>query len=117
MEFQEGEQVLLSTKNIRFRRCPTKLQRRYVGPFKIIQKISSVAYRLQLPDEWSIHPVFHVSLLKPWRESQWSCPVEEEPELDVELEPADKYEVETNSQMAAGEGWAQNKPGVSRYMA
>ena len=46
LTFQEGEQVLLSTKNIRFRRCPTKLQRRYVGPFRIIQKVSDVAYRL-----------------------------------------------------------------------
>ena len=48
LTFQEGEQVLLSTKNIRFRRCPTKLQRRYVGPFRIMQKVSDVAYRLAL---------------------------------------------------------------------
>ena len=32
-----------------------------------------------------MHPVFHVSLLKPQRESQWSCAIEEE-DLDVELE-------------------------------
>ena len=94
VEYQEGDMVLLSTKNIRFKRCPTKLQRRYVGPFRISQKISAVAYRLQLPDHWTIHPVFHVSLLKQWRESAWSCPVEEEPEMDVELEPEDGYEVE-----------------------
>ena len=46
VSFQEGEQVLLSTRNIRFRRCPTKLQRRYVGPFRIVKKISDVAYML-----------------------------------------------------------------------
>ena len=40
-----------------------------------------------------MHPVFHISLLKPWRESVWSCPVEEI-ELDVNLEPQPRYEVE-----------------------
>ena len=60
VEFQEGDNVLLRTRHIRFRRCPTKLPRRYVGPFKIIQKISHVAYRLQLPEDWMMHPVFHM---------------------------------------------------------
>ena len=76
-EFQEGDLVLLSTQHIRFRQCPTKLQCTYVGPFQIIQKISKVAYTLQLFAGWTMHPVFHISLLKPWRETQWSCPVEE----------------------------------------
>ena len=40
-----------------------------------------------------MHPVFHVSLLKPWRESEWSCPVEEQ-ELDVAVESEPVYEVE-----------------------
>ena len=40
-----------------------------------------------------MHPVFHVSLLKPWHESVWSCPVEEQ-ELDVDLELEPRYEVE-----------------------
>ena len=93
VEFEEGDNVLLSTRHIRFRQCPTKLQRRYVGPFKILQKISAVAYRLQLPEDWTMHPVFHISLLKPWRESVWSCPVEET-ELDVNLEPQPRYEID-----------------------
>ena len=40
-----------------------------------------------------MHPVFHASLLKPWRALQWSCPVEEQ-EIDVDLKPEPLYEVE-----------------------
>ena len=93
VEYQEGDEVLLSTRHIRFRHYPTKLQRRYVGPFKVIQKVNRAAYRLQFPEGWLMHPVFHVSLLKPWRESRWSCPVEEQ-ELDVNVEPEPMYEID-----------------------
>ncbi|KAD7117147.1 hypothetical protein E3N88_04415 [Mikania micrantha] len=42
-----------------------KLSPRFVGPFKILERIGSVAYRLELPLELNnIHDVFHVSNLK-----------------------------------------------------
>ncbi|KAM1538045.1 hypothetical protein ACFX10_003001 [Malus domestica] len=42
-----------------------KLSPRYVGPYHIIERISAVAYRLELPPELSlIHNVFHVSMLQ-----------------------------------------------------
>ena len=62
-----GDLVLLSTRNLRMKGTPTKLQCRLVGPFKIIKVIGQQAYRLALPEDWKIHPVFHVSLLKNWR--------------------------------------------------
>ena len=66
------------------------------GPFEIIRKMSRAAYELKLPDAWSIHPVFHISLLKPWRESSWSSPVDLQPEDTEDIEPEARplYEVE-----------------------
>ena len=64
-----------------------------MGPFQIKKRISSVAYELDLPAFWSVHPVFHSSLLKPWRESEWTCPVDTSV-ADLEVSQELVYQVE-----------------------
>ncbi|GJR18979.1 hypothetical protein Tco_0967506 [Tanacetum coccineum] len=68
MEFQVGNKVMLKVSPwkgvVRFGKRG-KLNPRYVGPFKVLEKVEEVAYKLELPEELSrVHNTFHVSNLK-----------------------------------------------------
>ena len=42
-----------------------EIEIRYIGPFRIVERIGPITYRLELPSELSrIHDVFHVSMLR-----------------------------------------------------
>ena len=67
LEFEVGDMVFLKVAPwkglIRFQKRG-KLNPRYIGPFRILERIGPIAYRLEFPRdlEW-IHDVFHVSML------------------------------------------------------
>ena len=94
VSYRVGQWVLLSTTNLHLKGTPSKLQRKFVGPFKITERIGTQSYRLELPESWRIHSVFHVSLLKVWNEGVCrQISDEATPELE-EPDDQQKYEVE-----------------------
>ena len=92
-DYQEGDKVWLSTRFIKTTRPAKKLDNRYLGPFVIKDKISSHAFRLELPTTMRIHNVFHVSLLEPYHENTLPGRIQPPPP-PVEVNGDVEYEVE-----------------------
>ncbi|GJR97930.1 putative nucleotidyltransferase, ribonuclease H [Tanacetum coccineum] len=71
------------------KRCYEKLSPRVFGPYRVKRVIGSVTYELELPDDAKIHPVFHVSMLKPVHgsfspDSVAPLPITKDWEIDVQ---------------------------------
>jgi len=69
-KYAVGDLVYLNTKNLRRRikkrKHSAKLYPRFIGPFPIIKMTPETStYKLDLPEEYKFHPVFHARLLKP----------------------------------------------------
>ncbi|GJV09544.1 putative reverse transcriptase domain-containing protein [Tanacetum coccineum] len=68
LEFEVGDKVMLkvsSWKGVIWFGKRGKLNPHYIGPFKILAKVGTVAYRHELPEQLSmVHSTFHVSNLK-----------------------------------------------------
>ena len=65
LEFQVGDFVLLSAKNIELKfEGVKKLMHKYFGPFEILRRVGPMAYELKIPLSMGIHVLFHVILLK-----------------------------------------------------
>ena len=72
-EFQEGDKVIINRKNLGLLRNEKgrgdKLLMKYEGPFEIIQKLSSVSYRLRMPASFGMHPVLNIEHLEKYQDS------------------------------------------------
>jgi len=68
LEFIVGDKVFLNVSLMKGITCvsrKSKLDPRYVGPFEVLERVGSVAYRLALPLKMEkIHNVFHISQLR-----------------------------------------------------
>src|SRR6266403_575749 len=92
-QFHLREKVWLDASHLKLPHQKAKLTPKRLGPFKIIQEISPVAYRLELPPNWRIHNVFHTSLLTPYHEMAAHGPNFTRPPPDL-IDGEEEYEVE-----------------------
>ena len=60
--FRKGEKVWLDSRNLKTL-YHKKMAPKREGPFEIIDVLGPLTYRLNLPEAWRIHNVFHASLL------------------------------------------------------
>ena len=76
-EYQVGDMVLVKLRphrQISVSGQPSghsKLAKRFYGPFRVVERIGFTTYKLQLPEEARIHPVFHCSLLKSYYSTEF----------------------------------------------
>ncbi len=97
-EFEVGDMVWLSGKNIRTKRPSKKLDHRFYGPYPVVERIGTQAYRLKLSQQvGSIHDVFHVLLLEPYISDGRRAP---EPPPPIEVDSEEEYELEEILQSA-----------------
>jgi hypothetical protein len=94
--FQVGDSVLLA---VRQNQLPpglsSKLSAKYMGPFCILEAVGVNAFKLELPADFRIHPVFHVSQLKPYVSSTNPTAEPTNPGPLYTGRQGDYYEVET----------------------
>src|SRR6266704_2499691 len=62
-----GDKVWLETKNLKLNQPNKKLAAKRIGPFPIMQIISSNTVKLKLPVHFHMHPVFNVNLIHPYQ--------------------------------------------------
>ncbi|TFY50771.1 hypothetical protein EVJ58_g10896 [Rhodofomes roseus] len=91
--FKKDQQVWLDTRHLRLPYATRKLAPKKEGPFKITEVMGRATYRLQLPPQWRIHPVFHAGLLSPYNETEEHGPTYTEPPPD-EVDGENSWEFE-----------------------
>jgi Chromo (CHRromatin Organisation MOdifier) domain len=91
--YQKGQKVWIEGTNIKMTHPITKLRAKHSGPFKIMEVISPVTYRIQLPVQWKIHDTFHTALLHPHKTTELYGRVLTEPPPDL-IAGQEEWEVE-----------------------
>ena len=91
--FKLGDKVWLEARNLKRSIVNPKFAPKREGPFTITKVLSPIVYPLRLPKTWKIHPVFHASLLSPYRENTVHGPNFPSPPPDL-INGEEEYEIE-----------------------
>ena len=92
-QFRQGDLVWLEGRDLKIDWPSVKLAAKRYRPFLVAQELSPVTYWLTLLAQWKIHPVFHVDLLTPYKETVFHSPNYTRPPPDL-IDDKEEYEVE-----------------------
>jgi transposase InsO family protein len=118
IEFNVGEYVWISTDHLRLQgEGNSKLKYKYAGPFKILKKVNSAAYELQLPANSKMHPVVNVNRLRRFNPrlnrfaDDEGNDIQPPPDLideeeEYEVETLLKYDEEAKQFLVKWKGWS-----------
>ena len=90
---QSGDMVWLLPRNIQTTRPSKKLDYKKIGPFQILAKVGTSAYKLALPPSMRVHNTFHISLLEPYQDNKFPSQ-NTPPPPPIEIDGEDEYELE-----------------------
>ncbi len=90
--FDIGQKVWLEGTNLTLS-YNKKIKTKREGPFKVLEKLTPVTYRLELPKKWKMFPTFHVALLTPYKENDVHGPNFPHPPPDL-IEGQEEWEIE-----------------------
>ncbi|QRW22602.1 Retrotransposable element Tf2 protein [Rhizoctonia solani] len=108
-EFKIGEEAWLDAKNVNLKTLSPKLTEQRLGPFKVTEKISDRAYRLELPPTMRIHNVFYVGLLSKVKRDKKCAFKNRPPPVTVDGEEEYKVEGITDAEERNGKWFFQVK--------
>jgi hypothetical protein len=89
--FKVGDLVWLQAKDIKIHQKSPKLSPCQLGPFKVIERIGNLDFKLELPHYLKLHPVFYVNRLAPYWDNSLDKPPPPDP---VMVEGKEEYEVD-----------------------
>lgn len=93
-----GEQALINPHTLELvdvKGTGKKLVQKFLGPFEVMERINPVVYRLRLPAEYPMHPIFNIEHLRKYEPSPARFPNRSKmPDLRMEKKSSEEYEVE-----------------------
>ncbi|XP_047233464.1 uncharacterized protein LOC124875376 [Girardinichthys multiradiatus] len=105
LTYHPGQQVWLSTRDVPLKSLSRKLSPRFIGPYSIESLVGPASVRLRLPVSFRIHPVFHVSQIKPVQ-TRTLCPPAVPPPAPRDFQGHPAYSVHRIvASRRRGRGW------------
>ena len=66
INYEKGDKVYINAEHLPRTRPSKKLDKKFFGPYEIIEKVGASAYQIRIPASWKVYNVFNESLLKPY---------------------------------------------------